>query len=211
MPRSCTPLLFAILIASILLLTGCIPKVTPTPTPAPTQVPPTVPPTVLATSTPVSSPQVNPTPAAPTPTAPPPPRVGAPAPDFTLASLDGKTVSLSDFRGKKVVLNFFATWCPHCRAETPTLVSFYNDMADQDIVIVAVNLGEGKDKVAAYQKEFSVTFPLLLDDTGAVGQMYYVSSIPLNIFIDAQGIIRSGYVGEIDRETLQKNIDGLPQ
>ncbi len=198
-------------VAILLVLAGCIPQPTPTAVPTPTVVRPVASPTPLPAAKPTSPAQANSTPAAPTPTPFPPPRVGAPAPDFTLTSLDGKPVSLSDFRGKRVILNFFATWCPHCRAETPTLVSYYNDMANQNIVIVAVNLGEGKDKVAAYQKEFNVTFPLLLDDTGEVGRMYYVSSIPLNIFIDAQGVIRSGYVGEIDRDTLQKNIDGLPQ
>lgn len=192
------------------LLTGCIPQPTPTPTPRPSptlQVPSPMPTAVQ----PTPLPQANPTPVPPTPTLPPPPRVGAEAPDFTLTALDGSQVSLRDFRGKKVILNFFATWCPHCRAETPALVSYYNDMSAQGIAIVAVNLGEGKDKVTAYQKEFNVTFPLLLDADGAVGRMYYVTSIPLNIFIDAQGIIRSGYVGEIDRETIQKSIDSLPQ
>lgn len=208
--RKTTRLLIILLAAFIMIfpLAGCVPQPTPSPTPKPS---PTIPIPSPTPSPVAQSAQSSPTPASPTPTLPPPPRVGAEAPDFTLTTLDGTQMSLRDFRGKKVILNFFATWCPHCRAETPTLVSYYNDMSDEGIVIVAVNLGEGKDKVAAYQKEFNVTFPLLLDSDGTVGRMYYVSSIPLNIFIDAQGIIRSGYVGEIDRETIQKNIDGLPQ
>lgn len=145
--------------------------------------------------------------AAPTlvqPTPPPPPQIGKPAPDFTLESLDGGRASLSDFRGTLVMLSFFATWCPHCQAETPHIVKLYNELGPEKLQVVAVSLGETRDKVEAYRQEYNVPYPLLLDPQGISANLYYVQSIPLNVFIDADGLILSGYGGELDEAQLRE-------
>lgn len=199
------PFIYAL--AGVLLFVGMVmggcatpPTPTPVPTPAPTNTPA---PATVAPANPPATPMVA------GPTAPPPPKIGGLAPDFTLESLAGETVSLADFRGKKVMLNFFATWCPHCQAETPFMVQVYNEMQGQDFEIVAVSLGETRDRVEAYQKEYSVTYTLLMDPQGIAANLYYVSSIPLTVLVDENGIILSGYGGELDDETLRKLVAEL--
>lgn len=183
--------LMAVLTLLIMLaLVACTPPPAPTPVPTNTLPPPT------ATSAPA--------PAVPQPTPPPPPQIGKEAPDFTLESLDGGQVSLSDFRGGLVMLSFFASWCPHCQAETPHIVKLYNELGPDKLQVVAVSLGETRDKVEAYRKEYNVPYPLLLDPQGISANLYYVQSIPLNVFIDAEGLILSGYGGALDEEQLRQ-------
>lgn len=177
-------------------LGACAPQPTPTPVPTNTPLPPTATPVPAAAMT-----------AAPTlvqPTPPPPPQIGKPAPDFTLESLDGGQVALSDFHGTLVMLSFFATWCPHCQAETPHIVKLYNELGPEKLQVVAVSLGETRDKVEAYRQEYNVPYPLLLDPQGLSANLYYVQSIPLNVFIDADGLILSGYGGELDEAQLRE-------
>ncbi|AUO14271.1 TlpA disulfide reductase family protein [Priestia megaterium] len=114
------------------------------------------------------------------------------APPFTLSDTSGKSVQLSDFKGKKVILNFWATWCPPCQKEMPDMQAFYEKYGN-DVQLLAVNLtsSEGsKQAVSKFLKEKQFTFRVLLDDQDSVGsKKYRVSTIPTSYFIDEEGKI----------------------
>jgi peroxiredoxin len=122
---------------------------------------------------------------------------GKSAQDFELKNLDGETVSLSDYRGSPVMLNFWASWCGPCRSEMPYFQQVYEDTEWQaaNLVILAVNIGESPSVVGGFTEDNGFTFPVLLDMTGAVAEMYNVRSIPATFFIDERGIIRYSDVG----------------
>lgn len=128
------------------------------------------------------------------------------APDFELTTLDGRKVKLSDYRGKKVILNFWATWCPPCRAEIPDMEKFYSSYKDKDMVILGVNLTKAeKDQtsVKSFIKEYGVTYPIPLDKESLAAEMYQVSAIPTSYIIDPQGTIIQKIVGPMDFETMK--------
>ncbi len=120
----------------------------------------------------------------------PAPQAGFPAPDFELPTLDGGTARLSDLRGKGVILNFWATWCPPCRFEMPALQRVYQENQDR-IVVVGLNLTASDDinAVRAFIQEMGLTFPIWLDVEGEVADMYNLVALPTTFFIDAQGTI----------------------
>ncbi len=123
-----------------------------------------------------------------------------PAPDFTLEDMDGKRHSLSDYRGKVIMLNFWATWCPPCRREIPSMESIYRDLGKSGFLVLAVNEFEEPDHVFAYTGQLSVfpTFPILFDRDSAVSQAYKVKGLPTTVLIDAQGRIVYRAVGGRD-------------
>ncbi len=120
------------------------------------------------------------------------PEVGYLAPDFTLPSLDGKTVRLSDFRGKKgVFINFWATWCPPCRLEMPTMEKAYQEYRSRGLEILAVSIDAGpKGAIESFMRELKLTFPVLLDPEMEVMRTYKFFALPASVLIDKQGIIR---------------------
>ncbi|WAA13532.1 TlpA disulfide reductase family protein [Fervidibacillus halotolerans] len=135
--------------------------------------------------------------------------VGYLAPDFELTTLDGKTVRLSDYRGKKLIVNFWASWCPPCRSEMPHMQAFYEKQNQNQIEILAVNLttkDDGIEKVQQFVSDFGLTFPIPSDEEGKVGKIYPSVSIPTSYFIDSKGIIRGKIVGPMDQETMKKMI-----
>ncbi len=111
------------------------------------------------------------------------------APDFTLENMDGDKLSLSDFHGQVVMLNFWATWCPPCRREIPSMESIYQDFGKDGFVVLAVNEFEDPDHVFAYTGQLSVdpTFPVLFDRDSTVSQLYGVKGLPTTVLIDKQG------------------------
>ena len=123
--------------------------------------------------------------------------VGDPAPDFRLQNLAGEEISLSDFRGKPVLINFWATWCGPCRDEMPFIQGVFEDKewSDQGLVILAVNLGEPPAKVEEFMEEYGLTFPVLLDARQDAAKAYNVRGIPATFFIDKNGIIKDRQVG----------------
>jgi peroxiredoxin len=124
----------------------------------------------------------------------PAPVVGAPAPDFSLKTLNGDTVQLSDLRGKIVALNFWATWCAPCRLEMPDLQARAEQFPDR-LAVLGVNFAETPEEVAAFRDEVGVDFPLLLDPKADVQGLYRVLGYPTTFFIDEQGTIRFQHIG----------------
>ena len=142
----------------------------------------------------------------------PAPQKGFLAPDFTLETLDGESMKLSDLRGKAVLVNFWATWCPPCRAEMPSFEKAYHDYEEQGFVIVAVNATaqDNANDVEAFIKEFGLSFPVVLDKDGAVNQLYQVRSLPTSFFVDKEGVINEVVIGgPISEALLRTRIEEL--
>lgn len=131
------------------------------------------------------------------------------AQDFTLKDLNGNEVSLSDFQGKKVFLNFWATWCPPCIAEMPEIEKLYQETKDSDLVILSVETGDSLDTVSAFIEEKGYTFEVLLDGEQSVAIDYGISAIPTSYFIDEEGTIVSKVVGGMDLDEMKNNIEKL--
>ncbi|MBI1878835.1 MAG: TlpA family protein disulfide reductase, partial [Chloroflexi bacterium] len=134
----------------------------------------------------------------------PAPIVGHPAPDFALPTLDGEIVRLSDFKGKPVLLNFWATWCGPCRAEFPDFQKASVDNADT-LVIIGINntSTDQKDQVPAFVEEFGATFPIVLDETGETAKAYGILGLPTSIFIDRNGNISEIFTGPINKAYIE--------
>ena len=132
---------------------------------------------------------------------------GEPAPDFAAQTLEGKHVSLADFRGKTVLLNFWATWCPPCRSEMPDMEKIYRERLDKDVVILAVDVQEAAVPVQAFVDRFSITFPILMDVSGDIAKLYGIQSLPSSYFIDAQGRITSFNLGAMNESAISRRID----
>ncbi|WP_165972130.1 redoxin domain-containing protein [Paenibacillus piri] len=137
-------------------------------------------------------------------------RIGQRAPDFELESLEGGTIKkLSDFRGQKVLINFWATWCPPCQVEMPHMERFYSEYKDRDVVILSVNATQteaSKVVVKAFAAHWELTFPIVLDTLGEVGKTYNVSAYPATYIIDEQGIIRKKVQGPMNEDSLRKAV-----
>ncbi|HDX9578462.1 TPA: redoxin domain-containing protein [Bacillus pseudomycoides] len=139
--------------------------------------------------------------------------IGKVAPDFELSKLDGTKVKLSDLKGKKVILNFWATWCGPCQREMPDMQEFYNQY-QKDVEILAVNYtasegSEGPEKVRKFAEEKGVTFPILLDTDIKVTTTYKVITIPTSYFVDTKGVIQDKFIGPMTVKDMEKRVSGL--
>jgi peroxiredoxin len=132
------------------------------------------------------------------------PRKGELAPDFTLVDLDGNQVSLSDFRGRPVLINFWAGWCPPCRREMPDIVAAYEQHKEEELVVLAVNVQEPEAEVRDFAVEAKMSFPVLPDSDGAVANLYGVRSLPTNFFINKDGVIAHIFYGGMTRDVLER-------
>lgn len=122
---------------------------------------------------------------------------GFPAPDFELQTSDGSTLRLADLRGQPVILNFWASWCPPCRAEMPAIQAVYHSYQDEGLIVLAVNATnqDSLDEAQEYVEGSSFTFPILFDTTGSVQDQYQIAALPTTFFIDRDGIIQAVIVG----------------
>lgn len=111
------------------------------------------------------------------------------APDFNLADMDGARHRLSDYRGKVVIINFWATWCPPCREEMPSMQRAWGQLEREGVVMLAVNVGEDEDTIFTFTANYPVDFPLLLDSDSAVIQSWPVRGLPTTFVIDTKGAI----------------------
>ncbi len=136
------------------------------------------------------------------------PTLGYLAPDFTLQDLNGQSVSLSSFRGKPVLLNFWATWCPPCRKEMPELQEFHRRYGDQ-VVLVGVNWGEGTSTVKRFLDQLGVSYPNLIDERGTAFVLYRLTGIPESYFIDPEGYLRGAWIGPLTAEEIVKGFTRL--
>ncbi len=137
------------------------------------------------------------------------PVVGATAPDFTLTNLDGEEVTLSQFRGKPVIVNFWATWCVPCRREMPAFQRAFDAHQTEGLVILALDVKEDARLVEPFVEELGLTFEILYDSDGAINDLYLVSGLPRTIFIDRQGVIKHIQVGEVQEVVLQGLLDRI--
>ncbi len=135
-------------------------------------------------------------------------RLNEPAPDFALPTGEGTRIQLASLRGKVVLLNFWATWCPPCRAEMPVLESAYRRYGDDGFVVLAVDVGETAEQVRAFREEFGITFPTVLDP-GPVADAYGVLGIPTSFFLDREGVVRLRWSGPVDEGLVRQKVEEL--
>jgi cytochrome c biogenesis protein CcmG/thiol:disulfide interchange protein DsbE len=127
----------------------------------------------------------------------PAPHTGFLAPDFSLQTLGGTEIRLSELRGQAVLLNFWASWCPPCRAEMPALERTYQAWQDQGFIILAINATsqDSPEQAQTFAQEYGLSFPVLLDLDGEANLLYQVRSLPTSFFIDPQGVLREIVIG----------------
>lgn len=131
--------------------------------------------------------------------------------DFELLTISGDPIKLSDLTGKKVILNFWATWCPPCRAEMPHMERFYKDYKEE-VVILAVNLTNTEAKesdIKDFVDDFGLTFPIVMDTEGEIADIYKIFAYPTSYMIDTHGIIQEIYQGPINYDIMKKAISKL--
>ncbi len=121
--------------------------------------------------------------------------IGNMAPEFVSQTVEGEAVSLAGYRGKVVILNFWATWCGPCRVEMPEFQAAYEQLSEKDFVVVAVNFGETAATIKAFQNELGLTFPLVMDERGDIQEQFGVFSYPTTFVLNPQGIITEKIVG----------------
>ena len=122
------------------------------------------------------------------------------APEFALADIDGVMHRLSDYRGQVVIVNFWATWCPPCREEMPSMQRAWEQIQDEDMVILAIDVGEDEDTIFTFTADYPVEFPLLLDLDSRVIQEWPVRGLPTTFIVDPQGRIAYRAIGTRDWE-----------
>ena len=130
------------------------------------------------------------------------PEIGRQAPDFTLTDLEGRAVRLSDLRGKAVLINFWATWCPPCREEMPQIEAFYTAYRDQ-VEVLGIAVGESPEQVRAFLAEHPYSWRFMADTAMSVTDQYRVFAIPTSYFIDAQGIVRGSFMGAMTADQIR--------
>jgi peroxiredoxin len=144
------------------------------------------------------------------PTPSPAPQAGKPAPDFQLPNLEGQAISLSDFRGKPVFLNFWATWCGPCRHEMPFIQEIFEEWSDQGLVILAIDIGENPETVKDFMQSHNFSFPVLLDINKDVALEYNIRGIPTTFLIDKDGVIQAMKVGAFSSEAeIEKSLSKI--
>ncbi len=132
--------------------------------------------------------------------------VGSKAPDFVLKSLDGQEVRLSDYRGKVVLVNFWASWCPPCRAEMPLFEDIYKRYKDKGFLILAISTDVNEEAVHKFLKDIKVSFPVLMDD-GKVSETYGITGLPTSFLIGRDGKVVRIRLGEY--KELETDLKGL--
>lgn len=135
--------------------------------------------------------------------------VGSRARDFSLESLDGEVVSLSDLRGSVVLVNFWATWCPPCQAEIPDFEEAYRERAGDGFVVLGVNVEEPADQVLPFVTDTGITYPVVLDRDGRVRREYRALGLPTSLLVDQDGVIRVRQEGILSASELAWHLADL--
>jgi len=134
-------------------------------------------------------------------------KVGTAAPQFALTFDDEQSLTLADLRGRPVMINFWATWCPPCRSEMPEIV--HHAKTDDDLIVLAVNVREGLEQVRAFADEYDMIMPVVLDRNGDLQSLYLLRGMPTSIFIDREGVIVSTWEGMLSVAQLESMLDGI--
>lgn len=142
----------------------------------------------------------------------PAPQKGFLAPDFSLETPTGEKISLSQMRGQAVLVNIWATWCPPCREEMPTIQKYYEQYKEQGFVVLGINstVQDNPLDVVPFVNQYGLTFPILLDETGALGPKYDLRSLPSSFFINRDGSIAEVVIGgPMSEALLRTNIEEI--
>lgn len=135
------------------------------------------------------------------------PAGGDQAPSFEAVALTGDTINLSDYEGQVVMLNFWATWCPPCRAEMPAIQSAYSERHDEGFMVLAINASESAETIAPFVQMIGMEFPVLMDLSGRLQRQFAIQSYPTSIFIDGTGQVYAQHSGMLNETQLQDYID----
>ena len=137
-------------------------------------------------------------------------RVGSPAPGFTLRLLTGETLNLASLKGKVVLVNFWASSCPHCQQEAPVMVRMYERYRDKGLAVVSINvIWDKADDAKRFVEKYHLPYPVGLDASGAIGGAYGVDATPATFFIDKGGVVRARQDGEGSEAEIAKRIEAL--
>jgi peroxiredoxin len=132
-----------------------------------------------------------------------------PAPQLRLTDLQGKPVSIEDYRGQVVLVNNWATWCPPCKTEMPELQAYHTAHAEEGFAVVAIESGEPADQVGTFVRELGLTFPVWLDPQGSALEAFQNFDLPSSYAIDREGMIRYSWTGAINQATLEEYVTPL--
>jgi cytochrome c biogenesis protein CcmG/thiol:disulfide interchange protein DsbE len=135
--------------------------------------------------------------------------VNRPAPDFILTTFKGTTISLEDLRGKPVVINFWASWCPPCRIEAPLIERTWRTYKNRGLIFLGVNIQDRKQDALNYIREFAITYPNGPDPTGEISIDYGVSGLPVTFFVSGDGEVVRRWVGAIEKSVLISSIEEI--
>ncbi len=145
----------------------------------------------------------------------PAPQAGRAGPDFVLERVGGGTLRFSDLQGRPVLLNFWASWCPDCRLEMPAIVAAYERHRAEGLVVLGINLQEADSRIARFADDYGMTFPLVIDRDGDVGQAWRIGGafegLPSSYFIDATGVVRAVFNQPLTKDSIEQAlVDILP-
>ncbi len=135
-------------------------------------------------------------------------RIGHPAPDWSVPTSTGTKLTLSSLRGKAVYLNFFATWCPPCNEEAPSINALQKQYANRGLQVVGVDELENQKKAASFVQKFRLVYPAIVDD-GTLQSQYEVNGLPVHVFIDRSGVVKSIVVGEMSKAKIASAVRSL--
>jgi len=127
--------------------------------------------------------------------------IGQKAPNIKATTLNGNRIDLSAYRGKKVILNFWAAWCPPCKAEIPDLVKFYKEH-QSEVVVIGINIESTKTQVRGFMKQYDMSYPIIMDKKETISDRYEIQPIPTTYFINEDGIIYHKQIGAVTYKSL---------
>lgn len=130
-------------------------------------------------------------------------------PGFTLTDLAGEPLSRESLAGRPVVVEFWATWCPPCRAETPDIQEVYEGHESDGLVVLAISIGERPSTVAGYVERTGTTFTVAVDQSTSVAAQYRIVGIPTHFFVDRDGVLREWRIGSMSKKTMEKKVNEI--
>lgn len=131
------------------------------------------------------------------------PKEGQRAPNATLVDLQGSQLKISDLKGRPLIINFWATWCPPCRAEIPELDAVYREHRDKGLEVLGINYGEESETVQGFLKGMEVSYRIVMDPYDEAADRYRIAALPTSFFVDSEGIIRAVHLGGMDRQAIE--------